>query len=183
MPTPSGTISLSDVNIELRRTSTASINMNEADVRSLARIPSGTISMSDLRSKSIVVGVGVDSFADNSGANAKAGVWWGSGGAFQTIQNDVFTNQQPGLNIWSFKSIAGLGADYQLNVSQTGGSGGTFTSDFSLNTWVSMSTDRRMDLQTTGIGFISRTFSVSIRESATSTVVATGSITLSAERV
>lgn len=54
MPTPTGTIALSDVNVELGRSSTASINMNESAVRSLAGVGgSGTIiSMNDLRGKS-----------------------------------------------------------------------------------------------------------------------------------
>lgn len=54
MPTPTGTIALSDVNVELGRSSTASINMNESAVRTLAGVGgSGTvISMNDLRGKS-----------------------------------------------------------------------------------------------------------------------------------
>lgn len=54
MPTPTGTIALSDVNVELGRSSTANISMNESAVRSLAGVGgSGTvISMNDLRGKS-----------------------------------------------------------------------------------------------------------------------------------
>ena len=54
MPTPTGTISLSDVNVELGRSSTANISMNEAAVRTLAGVGgSGTvISMDNLRGKS-----------------------------------------------------------------------------------------------------------------------------------
>lgn len=54
MTTPTGTISLSDVNVELGRSSTANISMNEAAVRTLAGVGgSGTaISMNDLRGKS-----------------------------------------------------------------------------------------------------------------------------------
>lgn len=52
MPTPSGTISLSDVNDELGNPSTAQISMNDTDVRLLADIKAGPISMDDLRDKS-----------------------------------------------------------------------------------------------------------------------------------
>jgi hypothetical protein len=54
MTTPTGTISLSDVNVELGRSSTANISMNEAAVRTLAGVGgSGTvISMDNLRGKS-----------------------------------------------------------------------------------------------------------------------------------
>ena len=51
MTTPTGTISMSDVNVELGKSSTATISLNDTDVRILAGIPSGTISMNDLRGK------------------------------------------------------------------------------------------------------------------------------------
>ena len=54
MTTPTGTISLSDVNVELGRSSTANISMNEAAVRTLAGVGGSgtTISMDNLRGKS-----------------------------------------------------------------------------------------------------------------------------------
>jgi hypothetical protein len=59
MPTPTGTISLSDVNIELGRSSTQTIDMNDSAVRALAGVGgSGTaISMNDLRGKSSLAAV------------------------------------------------------------------------------------------------------------------------------
>lgn len=55
MPTPSGTISLSNVNTELGYSATALISMNDAAVRSLAEVPSGAISMQNLQNKSSIV--------------------------------------------------------------------------------------------------------------------------------
>lgn len=54
MPTPSGQIGLSDVNVELSKSATALITLNDSDVRTLAqKTGSGTIiSMDDLRGKS-----------------------------------------------------------------------------------------------------------------------------------
>ena len=43
MTLPTGTISMANVNVELGRSSTASINLNETDVRTLAGVASGTI--------------------------------------------------------------------------------------------------------------------------------------------
>lgn len=51
MTTPSGTIELSDVNVELSYTSTTEISMDNSEVRRLASVLSGQIAMSDLQSK------------------------------------------------------------------------------------------------------------------------------------
>lgn len=47
-----GTLSMSQVNVELGRSSNATISLGEADVRALAGVPSGAISFQDLRGKS-----------------------------------------------------------------------------------------------------------------------------------
>jgi hypothetical protein len=52
MTTPSGQISLDDVNIELDLSPGTQINMNAANVRALAEVPSGAISMANLQGKS-----------------------------------------------------------------------------------------------------------------------------------
>lgn len=186
MPTPSTTIGLSDVNTELRNTAGTKIGLGDADVRVLARVPSGNIGLDDLKNKSIVIDAGISPplVGGQPGETAKTGVWWGSAGAFQTIVNDVFTNQQPGLKIWALKFITGLGNDYQLRVDTESGSDGILTSDFALNTWVSLGTDRRMDLQNQGPGFQQRTFNVKIRESSTpQTIVAEKTLTFAVEVV
>lgn len=50
----SGTISMSQVNTEINRSATATISLNESAVRTLAGVPSGAISMSNLLGKSYV---------------------------------------------------------------------------------------------------------------------------------
>lgn len=52
MTTPSGQISLNDVNVELGLAGTTTISMNQANVRALAGVPSGAISMQNLQNKS-----------------------------------------------------------------------------------------------------------------------------------
>lgn len=46
-----GSISMSQVNVELKKSETAVITLNDTDVRKLAGKPSGVISMNDLRGK------------------------------------------------------------------------------------------------------------------------------------
>jgi len=50
----SGQISMNDVNVELDRSGTTTISLNDADVRALAGVPSGQISLSNLYGKSNV---------------------------------------------------------------------------------------------------------------------------------
>lgn len=64
MALPTTTISMSQVNTELGRSATASINLNESAVRTLAGVASGTISMNNLRGKSNV------SFSPDGGTSA-----------------------------------------------------------------------------------------------------------------
>ena len=58
---------MSQVNTELGRSATASLNLNEAAVRSLAGIPSGAISMNNLRGKGSNVSVAYVSGGGSSG--------------------------------------------------------------------------------------------------------------------
>lgn len=51
MTTPTGTITMADVNVELGLSSTAQISLNDTNVRALAGIMSGAISMNNLRGK------------------------------------------------------------------------------------------------------------------------------------
>jgi len=106
MPTPTGTISLNDVNIELGRSSGANINMNDSAVRTLAGVGgSGTIiTMNDLRGKSSLTvdypaaATGVFYGSDYCGyVDAQVGVPTISGGngtysySWQRISGSIFT--------------------------------------------------------------------------------------------
>lgn len=63
----SGAISLSDVNVELNKSSTALISMNDSDARYLAGVPSGQISMSNFYGKTYAASVSYQgTFTSNS---------------------------------------------------------------------------------------------------------------------
>lgn len=65
----SGAISMNDVNVELNRSGTTTISLNDADVRALAGVASGQISMSNLYGKSNVgeiwTNTGITAFTNN----------------------------------------------------------------------------------------------------------------------
>jgi hypothetical protein len=55
MTTPTGQISLSDVNVELGKNATDTISLNDTKVRCLADVPSGAISLNNLKGKTFIV--------------------------------------------------------------------------------------------------------------------------------
>jgi hypothetical protein len=103
MPLPTETISLGDVNVELGRSATAEISMNDAALRALAGVASGAIGMSSLQGKA-------NAFAHTISSNQQelnlytylVGQGWNTTSAVQlTIANGVY--------IWSDNtSVAAL---------------------------------------------------------------------------
>lgn len=76
MTTPTGTISLNDVNVELGLSGTTTISMNQANVRTLAGVGGSgtTISMNDLRGKSnrVAISYTFSSSTANASLNVSA---------------------------------------------------------------------------------------------------------------
>lgn len=94
MPTPTGTIKFSDVNIELARGSTTVLNIGLTAARSLAGVPSGVISMNQLRGKSSATATGT----------MNAGTLFGSriGYATSPVYGSI-TNSKPANPIAQFE--------------------------------------------------------------------------------
>ncbi len=104
MPTPTGTISMSDVNTELGRSSTVTISLGETAVRTLAGVASGTISMDNLRGKSNAPAV---SFSPDGGTSAGTAVElyeYGSGGGSAIVEIFCSTSAS-----WSYTRSGSFG--------------------------------------------------------------------------
>lgn len=91
MALPTGQISLSQVNVELGLTSTATISLNQANVRSLAGVSSGAISMENLQGKSSEFAFSIVSNQTNANLATLAtnAGWNGSSKLVATINSGV----------------------------------------------------------------------------------------------
>ena len=143
MALPTTTISMSQVNTELGRSATASINLNETAVRTLAGVASGAISMDNLRGK--------------SSYTAPVYTPWSGGataGTAEYASNDV-SYQEAEISISANKNVT-------WSYSMSGGGGTEFVSIASGN----VSADIIFRLDTT-FGIATRTWSVSATDGTT----------------
>lgn len=88
MALPTGTISMSQVNVELGKNATATISLNDADVRALAERLTGTISMDDLRGKSSLFKFNITSNITNANLRTLAiNAGWNQNAAVEATIN------------------------------------------------------------------------------------------------
>jgi hypothetical protein len=160
MPLPSsGSISLSQVNTELGRGATASINMNNSSLRSLFGVPSGQISMSQGRGKSNVT--------VNLPAMGAYGYAYPGGYAYAEllINNDgrvyYSTSQGFGL-IGTWVNSTSVSGNYWVRFTQTGSLGGSNYNGSALSVWHNLGTGRYFGVAKTSFGYGGRYFTVQI---------------------
>lgn len=108
MTTPTGQISLSQVNTELGYSSTATISMNDAAVRTLAGVPSGAISMANLQGKSNRVAISYTF----SGTTADAALNVSSIGGYNAGKSDITITVNSGVYLYATST-----GNYGLNLS------------------------------------------------------------------
>jgi hypothetical protein len=156
MTTPTGTISLSDVNVELGRSSTASINMNESAVRTLAGVGgSGTIiSMNDLRGKSNLgatlnnynagaynVQLYRESIVGSGATYARVGITLYSDGTARYFYEDYYT-ATTNFTSFTWKTGGGSAGDYYARLILDIGSSSPNSSSSATGTDLVLSTTR-----------------------------------------
>ena len=179
MVTPSGTITMANVNAELGRSSTASVNMNETAVRALARVTSGTISMDNLRNKKFIdfPGFSVSSFGFPAfGEYAGALLQISSDGTTYGIDlaglgyNIVYTNA------WLPTTEPSIIDDYEARATYVGGN----SPSGDLNVWINLANSPEWSTDAFYPSSSSSTIQIQIRNAATGTILETGNVTLSA---
>lgn len=178
MTTPSGIISASDINIELGKTTTASMALNDSDVRTLAGVASGTISYNDLRNKSAVQIFLQDdeyyAYQSYSGSTCQLRV--GSDGYIKSGFNFVYTNRYT----WCNPTTAA--GDYEVFaslVTSSSGATGTF------GAWLDCSTNPTWQVLDATSGGTSEwaTIDIQIRKKSTINTLASARIFIEAERL
>jgi hypothetical protein len=141
MTLPVGTISLGDVNVELGRSATAEISMNDAALRALAGVASGAIGMSSLQGKANAFLNTISSNQNNLSLRDYmiANGWNGASAATITVASGVTISATStgsyamtisgsfpgGLTLVNNGAIQGMGG--------AGGNGGTFVLPDGLN--------------------------------------------------
>ena len=126
----SGPISLSQVNVELGLSATAQISLNQANVRTLAGVPSGVISMQNLRGKANQFAFSIASNQTNANLATLAtnAGWNGTAKLFCTINSGIYVSSNstatPALTV-SGAFLSGVEITNNGFIIGMGGAGGS----------------------------------------------------------
>lgn len=160
LPSSGNTISLSQVNTELGRGSTATIDMNDSALRSLfGKAGSGTtISMSDGWGKS-AISISLASVAGAFGTaypgdNAFADITFNSNGTISLGTSNLGTQ---GSGNWATPTTTNIGSSYWIRATQTGsygtgGIGGATQYGSTRGVWISLQNVPTYGVSRTGNG-------------------------------
>ncbi len=132
MTLPLGTISFSDMNVELGKSATAIISLNDADVRTLAGVASGAIDFQDLQGKSNAYAYTITTNQVNLNlrTHALADGWDGTTALAVTLDTGIYISGSVAGNSTAALTIDGsfpAGVTFINNgiVAGRGGTGGT----------------------------------------------------------
>ena len=169
------------INLELSQSATAQVSMDDANVRSLAGVASGAITMpTDFYGKS--AGTPVITLTSRNVTSFSGGILSANAGWRASNDSYVYTGVGSGAPTYTqreqWDSIPATVGNYEIYVSYTGDTpSGTF------NTWLNLGTTRTWLLTASPGNVLAATLSVQIRDTATSTVQATATINLTADAV
>jgi hypothetical protein len=170
-----GSTATRSINLELGQSATAQVSLNDTNVRSLAGVASGAITLpTNFYGKSAVtIVLSNQSIADftGGGSNASAGYQLTSAGA----ANEIVGTSTSFLETWC--SPSGEAVNYEVFVTVTGS---PLTIGF-VNAWTALSTTRTWRLDA-GIGNnLTSTLSVTVRRVGTTTPVYSATVDLNAD--
>lgn len=117
----SGVITMADINVELGKSATALITLNDADVRALAGIPSGQIALNNFYGKSRFTPA--FSPAGTITAYDRGSSGQGSRSAEITINSNGTISKvggtQSGATSWGSPTVSGIGSGYEVRLNVT----------------------------------------------------------------
>ena len=165
------------INLELGQAATATVSLNDANVRSLAGVASGAIVMpTNFYGKSNVVISITDQYISGSGvSDAYAFYFLTAGGQ---VESSTFAGGINPVNLEQWCTPTNQSSNYEALVTLTSGtlSGGSGT-----GTWLALSTTRNWYVEEFGSGNSKLCqFTVQIRKIGTGTVLDTATIDLEA---
>ena len=167
------------INLELGRSATASSNMNESALRTLAGVSSGAISISDFYGKTnATITLNASYNVSHAVSLNFVGVEFkleSDGDILETLSDDGGSTTND-LGDWVSPKTAAPGS-YQVRAYSLSGSGGAFTGD-TTNSWLNLTSDIYWSLSVSPGDSGSRSFTIDI--GLAGTVLDTSTITLSA---
>lgn len=184
LPASGNSISLSQVNTELGKTATATITMNDTNVRSLfGKAGSGTtISMSDGFGKSSIT-ISLASVEGLYGNAYPGQIAYAEYGFFSDGDVIGYTSYINSSASWATPRTTGLGANYWIRFTQTASAGTTTLTGSGTGVWLQLNTTRYIGVSKTHNGTDYRTFTIEIstNSSGTNIVASKTGVELSAE--
>ena len=186
LPASPNTISLSQVNTELGRSATATIDMNDSAVRSLFGKPGSgnTISMSDGHGKSAIT-ISLASLAGvygtaYPGQTAYAELIFNSNGTIQYGTSDLGMGS---AGSWATPTTTGIGSSYWVRFTQTASTSGATEYGSARGVWHQISSTLYFGVSRTanGAGYRTYTVEISTNSSGTNIVATKTGVELGAE--
>jgi len=176
----SGTLSMGgstanrSVNLELGQSATAQISLNDANVRALAGVPSGAITIAtDFYGKSATTVNFIDAYVTASGSS---GVSAGYRVDVNGVDYQVVNGTSTALSQWA--TPTSIGGNYEIFATVISGS----VSSGTTGSWVATSGSPLWTRAAATFGTFIVELSMQVRATGTGTVLDTWTVTLEAER-